>query len=387
MKIIDKILTIIGYVIFIVPYCVLGGYVVISVERIMSKNDTGYILLLIASFLSAAVFWFLHIIIHEGGHLIGGLMSGWKFLSFRVGKLTIVSQDGKLKWKKTMVMGTGGQCLMVPPDCDYEKCPFFLYLFSGGFANFLISGIAVIVGIFTGGIAQVFLNIFAIMGIGVGLTNLFPAKIGGMMNDGYQIFVEFPRNSEVRKYMCCLMIVNAIFTEQDSVKALPEDVRNIILDLDGNDLSSVFVVNLLLFKNVILYEKCRYKEARGIFQKIIDAPNVLPVFKNEAKCERLYYEIMGKCNEDKVEELYDKDLKKYIEATAVYPSRKRLMYAYYLICKNDEEMAEKEYQALLKIVKTHPSKAESAVELKEAERIRAHYECNNWNNKETKCRG
>ena len=137
----------------------------------------------------------------------------------------------------------------------------------------------------------------------------------------------------------------------------------------------------------MLYEKCRYKEAQGIYQKIIDAPNVLPVFKNEAKCERLYYEIMGACNDKKVEELYDKKLKGYIEATALYPSRKRLMYAYYLICKKDEEKADKEYQALLKAVETHPSKVESAVELKEAEIIRAHYECKYWNSKEPKCRG
>ena len=387
MKIIDKILTIICYVLNIVPYWVLGWYVVTGTESVFSVKEKGFIFMLIAGFLSAAVFGFFHIIIHEGGHLLGGLMSGWKFLSFRVGKLTLVSQDGKLNWKKTMVMGTGGQCLMIPPECDYEKCPFFLYLFGGGFANLLTGGIAIAVGILTGGITQIILNIFAIVGIGVGLTNLFPAKMGGMMNDGYQIFVEFPRNSAVRKYTCCLMMVNAIFTEQDSTKSLPEDVKNIILDLDGSDLSSMSVVNLLFFKNTMLYEKCRYKEAQGIYQKIIDAPNVLPVFKNEAKCEQLYYEIMGACNDKKVEELYDKKLKGYIEATALYPSRKRLMYAYYLICKKDEEKADKEYQALLKAVETHPSKVESAVELKEAERIRAHYECKYWNSKEPECRG
>lgn len=387
MKIVDKILTALGYIIMIVPYCVLGWYVVKGTESVFSVKEKGFIFMLIAEFLLAAVFWFLHIIIHEGGHLIGGLMSGWKFLSFRIGKLTLVNQNGKLNRKKTMVMGTGGQCLMIPPECDYEKCPFFLYLFGGGFTNLLTGGIAIAVGIFTGGIAQIILNIFAIIGIGVGLSNLFPAKMAGMMNDGYQIFVEFPRNSNARKYTCCLMMVNAIFTEQDSTKALPEDVKSMILDLDGSDLSSMAVVNLLFFKNTMLYEKCRYKEAQGIFQKIIDDANVLQVFKNEAKCERLYYEIMGACNEKKVEELYDKKLREYIEATALYPSRKRLMYAYYLVCKKDEEKADKEYQALLKAVKSHPSKVESAVELKEAERIRAHYECKYWNNKEPECRG
>ena len=389
MKTIDKILTVIGYVLNFAPCVLMGAYSAKSAIEIVKSGDTGLELLVMGGLILAAVlFWLLHIIIHEGGHLVCGLLTGWKFLSFRVGNLVLINQNGKLKWKKTTVMGTGGQCLLIPPECDYENCPFFLYLFGGGFANLLTSVIAIVVGIFTGGIVQIIFNLYAIIGIGLGFfANLFPAKMGGVMNDGYQIFVEFPRNKEMKKYTCCLMIANAVLTEKDSTKALPLDVRNIILDLDGNDLSNTSVVNLLFFKNSILQEECKYKEAKEIFQKIVDDPDVLELFKYEAKCELLYYEIMGECNEKKIEALYDDKLKKYIKATALYPSRKRLMYAYYLVYKKDEEKADKEYEALLKVSKTHPSKAEIAIELKEAERVRAHFECKYWNSEKKECRG
>ncbi|MBQ7835096.1 MAG: hypothetical protein IJ385_04870, partial [Ruminiclostridium sp.] len=315
-----------------------------------------------------------HVIIHEGGHLVCGLISGWKYLSFRVGNLTLVKQDGKLKCKKTTVAGTGGQCLMIPPQCEPEKCPFFLYLLGGGLANLLTGGLAFLAAIPLGGIAEIILTIFGILGIGLGLSNLFPAKMSGTMNDGYQIFIELPKNNKAKENMCCLLTANAVLSENESTNALPENIRNVILALDGEDFSDTSATNLLFFKTTILQEEGRYEEAEAIFKKVTDSPDALQIFKNEAACELIYHEIMGECNAEKIEKLADKKLMEYINATALYPSRKRLMYAYYLIYKNDTAKADEEYQALLKTAKSHPSKAEGAIELKEAERIRAYYD-------------
>ena len=44
-----------------------------------------------------------HIIIHEGGHLIFGLLSGYSFVSFRVGSLTLIREDGKFKLKRFVI--------------------------------------------------------------------------------------------------------------------------------------------------------------------------------------------------------------------------------------------------------------------------------------------
>lgn len=374
-KILDKILTVIGYALIIAPYPVLGAYSADSADKLVTSDNMGLELILMGGFIFLALFFMLfHIIIHEGGHMVMGLATGWKYCSFRVGNITLVKRDGKLEWKKTTVAGTGGQCLMIPPECEPTKCPFFLYLLGGGLFNIVTGGIAFGIGMLTGGIPQVILNIFAIMGIGTGLSNLFPAKLGGTNNDGYQIFIELPKNGEAKKYMCCLLSANAILMENDSTKALPENIRNIILSLDGEDCSNTSVTNLLFFKNTILQEEGRYEEAREIFRKVAENPDALQIFKNEANCELMYYEIMDECRAEEIDKLYDKKLQEYIKATALYPSRKRLMYAYYLIYKGDKAEADKEYEALLKTAKSHPSKAEGAIDLKEAERIKAHYE-------------
>ena len=90
---------------------------------------------------------FLHIIIHEGGHLVCGLLSGYKFVSFRVGSLMLMKSNGKYMIKKFHIPGTGGQCLMSPPDMKDGKIPLVLYNLGGSFIN-IILGVLFGVGYF-----------------------------------------------------------------------------------------------------------------------------------------------------------------------------------------------------------------------------------------------
>lgn len=374
-KFVDKLLTLIGYALSIAPFILLGIYSARSVEALFPEENTGAELLTLGLLiLLGLAFVFIHTIIHEGGHLLCGLMTGWKFVSFRIGCFTLVKQDNKLKFKKTTVVGTGGQCLLSPPICEPSECPFFLYLLGGGAANILTGEIALLMGSFTTGLPSIILNIFAIVGFSLGIMNLFPAKMGGTMNNDYQIFIELPKNQKAKTAQYLLLAANALLTELESSADMPEAVRNEIMSFDYSDISDTATTNLLLYKAAILFERGCYEEIREIYQRIADSDNVIELFKKEARCELLYLEIMGDCNPEKIEKLADKKQLEYIKLTALYPSRKRLMYAYYLIYKKDEAMAEKEYEALLKAAETHPVKAEGVIELKEAERVRKHYD-------------
>ena len=79
----------------------------------------------------SVVSFMLHIIIHELGHMEAGLISGYKFSSFRVGSLTWIKENGKIKLKRYKIKGTGGQCLMIPPENDEENYPVIFYNLGG----------------------------------------------------------------------------------------------------------------------------------------------------------------------------------------------------------------------------------------------------------------
>ena len=94
------------------------------------------VLALIPLVLILVVAYFLQIIIHELGHLIFGLMTGYRFKSFRIGSLMLIrNADGKLSFKRLSIAGTAGQCLMGPPDIENGKIMHILYNFGGVIAN------------------------------------------------------------------------------------------------------------------------------------------------------------------------------------------------------------------------------------------------------------
>ena len=81
------------------------------------------------------------LIIHEAGHLVFGLMSGYTFSSFRIFSLMFMRKDGRIIRKKLSIAGTGGQCLMAPPDLQDGKMPVALFNLGGSFMNLIASAI------------------------------------------------------------------------------------------------------------------------------------------------------------------------------------------------------------------------------------------------------
>lgn len=58
---------------------------------------------------------FLQVLLHEGGHLVCGLATGYRFVSFRIFNLTFIRKDGKLCIKRFSIAGTGGNAYLHHP--------------------------------------------------------------------------------------------------------------------------------------------------------------------------------------------------------------------------------------------------------------------------------
>ena len=67
---------------------------------------------------------------------------------------------------------------------------------------------------------------------------------------------------------------------------------------------------------------------------------------------------MGDKNLDKINELFTKELKKYIKVSKHSISKKRLLYAYELLINKDENAAKKYLSEFEKLAKTYPYKGE-----------------------------
>lgn len=87
---------------------------------------------------------FLQILLHEGGHLVCGLLSGYRFVSYRIGSWMVQRENGVLRVHRFSLAGTAGQCLMTPPDITNWKMPYKLYNAGGVLDNLMLAAQAML---------------------------------------------------------------------------------------------------------------------------------------------------------------------------------------------------------------------------------------------------
>lgn len=325
------------------------------------------LMLAIGVFLISVLFG---LIIHETGHLVCGLITGYEFVSFRVGSFTIVKENGRLVRRKFTIAGTGGQCVMTHELVnDPENVPYFWYHFGGGFFNILCTVIGlVLLFIISNNTAQMLLSIFAAVSLMLALMNLIPIKAMGVPNDGYNIYLlhKSPKN---RKMILSSLVANGLQYNGSRLKDMPEELFY-GADPEGGIYETA---QAILCANREL-DRHNFESAKGIYESVLKNPDPVDLYKNECKCELMFTDIVTGESKEKVLENYDKDLQTYIKQTEkTYITRKRLMYAYYLITERDNDKAEAEYQAALKMKDTYPCKGEYDSEMEIIEFVRKNY--------------
>ena len=142
----------------------------------------------------------IQIILHEAGHLLFGLLTGYRFCSFRIFNLMWVKADGRVQFRKLSIAGTGGQCLMDPPDLKDGKMPVMLYNFGGAIVNLvtavICAGLSFLVPFRS--LAWTILMIFAVIGLAFALMNGLPCRMGPVNNDGKNA-LELSRSEEATR--------------------------------------------------------------------------------------------------------------------------------------------------------------------------------------------
>lgn len=82
----------------------------------------------------------MQVIIHEAGHLIGGALTGWKFLYLQLYRLVLVREDRKIKIK--VVNEIGYRCIMYPLSIEIDA---MFYTIGGCMVNLLTAFIGVLI--------------------------------------------------------------------------------------------------------------------------------------------------------------------------------------------------------------------------------------------------
>lgn len=184
-------------------------------------DDTGNFVI---SFLTLMIGMYLGFIlsvgIHEAGHLVFGLLSGYKFISYRLGNLMIIKKDGKLCLRRFSLAGTAGQCLMSPPEMKDGKIPCVNFNLGGAVFNLAAGAVFLAVSVCLG--MNPLYGMIAAINFGTGLSNGIPLHVGLIDNDGMNA-LSLGRSQTAMKAFATQLRVAAAQTEGKRLRELPDE--------------------------------------------------------------------------------------------------------------------------------------------------------------------
>lgn len=291
-------------------------------------------LYVLACFLAS---FFIQTVLHECGHLVCGLLSGYRFISFRVGNLMLLRESGRFVVRIFMISGTGGQCLMQPPAVTEKEAPYRLYLLGGGLSNLTFSALFLALSAASPSPpAKALFLMLAAAGFTTALMNLIAMNTGGVANDGLNTFL-LGKSAEVRRAFWLQLYANGWIASGKRIGELPEEWFPLPT---GSALENPLTCTIGVLRYDRQFDRHDFIGARETCAYMLrNGHGLLGVHRNELSCELLFLKIMDGCTKTEADAMLTPNLQKYIKSTGSYVSRKRLFYAYELLLNRNAETA------------------------------------------------
>jgi len=160
-------------------------FIFISFESIgQLRENNSLVVSLIYIIATSLISIFLSTVLHEFGHIITGLVSGYSFIMLRIQNFLWVNASDGIKMKKQSISGVIGQALMAPPE-NKEYPPFVLYHLGGILMNVTLAIVSLVSSsVILNEFTSVFLVIFGGVNFLIGVLSGIPNGV----NDGTKLY-------------------------------------------------------------------------------------------------------------------------------------------------------------------------------------------------------
>ena len=303
-----------------------GGYLIGYAMSGGAGDPLGTVAWLVAAVALLIVACILQVLVHEAGHLVLGLATGYRFRSFRVGSLMLVEQDGRLRLKRLSIQGTGGQCLMGPPDLVAGRIPYRLYNLGGVLANTLVSlAAAVLAFALPQRLAAIFFAFLALVGLVFALTNGLPLTVGGVNNDGKNLRSAGESPDALRAFWTILKVGEA---QADDLRVKDMPAAWFAVPADAERLRNPLIASVAVLACNRLLDEGRIAESADAIRDLLKRKTgMLGLHRSLLKVDLAYCELMGESRAEEAERVLDADARKLMKAMSSFPSVLRTRYA------------------------------------------------------------
>lgn len=339
-----------------------GGLLGYTLAWMVDESDVlqGATLLQSAVWLAATLAGlYAQIILHEGGHLVCGLLTGYKFVSFRIGSWMWQKENGRIRLRRFSLAGTGGQCLLAPPEWKDGKMPYALYNLGGMLANLLT---AVLCGLLAFAFREntpvrLFFAMQAVVGLLYAVLNGVPMDAGEVCNDGKNILMMRKDPAAVRSFWVQLSI-NAEQAKGVRLKDMPEEW--FAMPTEEQLRNGITSVTAVLCENRLMDEH-RFAEAAHLIDELSAKADavILGLYRNLFLCDRLYCAlVLGEDAEPYRTRWDSKEMQAFRKQMKDYLSIMATEYTVALLAEKDRLKAEAAQLKFEKRCETYPYSGE-----------------------------
>ena len=300
------------------------------------------------------VMLYLQIVVHEAGHLVFGLLTGYRFSLFRIGALTFLrdSVSGNIRVTRMQLAGTGGQCLLVPPQPVDGKIPFALYHLGGSLMNLIASAVFFALYQICRPIPTLSLIMLVgvIVGIAYAMMNGIPMRLGAIDNDGYNLYAQTKSQTAMEAMRIQLLIAEAS-ARGVRLRDMPGEWFVIP---DGASLENSMVAVISVFACNRLMDEGKYDEAEEAIRSLCAAKTgMVGVHRSLLICDRLTC-LLLRGDTAAAEQCLTKQLLSFMKAMKNNPTILRCQYAVARLLKQDDGEAQAVMKRFELCAKTHP---------------------------------
>jgi hypothetical protein len=318
-------------------------------------NYINFILYSLVWLIFTIIFYIIGVALHEAGHLVFGLMTGYKFSSYRLLSFVWYKEGGKIKFTKSKSIAVG-QCLMIPPENE-KKFRFVLYNLGGGIVNIVSLILFIILCIVLP--YNLFLYCISLGGVLANwclmVLNMIPMVID-IPNDGMNVVAAL-KSKDAKHGLYLTFFVNSETMKGKRYSELDSELLNVS---DTADFNNYLVAYIVILEAARLYDLGEYDKSIDCYGKLKNAK--LPAYySNAIKLNYLYYYTVHKPDFEKARELFrelsaDKKLKKLLN------TQTRILSAYEYIVNGDKNKGRELLQMAKNQLQNYPNKGARLME-------------------------
>ena len=343
-----------GQICAAVTYFIIGIFMGYAFQQMAKNNGESLPITELKFIIVFLAVFFIQIILHEAGHLLFGLLTGYRFVSFRVGIINLIKQNGKFKIKKYSLANAIGQCLLVPPEPVNGKYPYVLYNLGGVIMNIISSVVFLEIYIAIkdkNSFTALFFISLVILGFLTALTNGIPMNIGLIANDGKNT-LSLGKNTEALKALRIQLIINEETLNGTRLKDMPEEMFEIPSE---EGMQNNIIVATAVFRENRMMDGLNFSEAAEYIDKLLDSDAaILGLYKNLLIADRICCELLSDGDNERIKAYMTKNFNRSMKQMKNLPSMIRTQYAVALLYENDKEKADKILKIFEKTEKTYP---------------------------------